>query len=461
MKQAFWAIFPFMMLLACEDSRLDIPSVEERTSQASKELMDELTDPPFGWRLQYKPTNNAGIFLILLNFNSNGTVRIQSDVSDEGGIYLDQTISYRIDQDLETELILETYAVFHYLFELNQNSFGAEFEFLFEEKDDENLIFTSKSDVGIPTELVFQPAAASDPDLISSEIIAQLAQGSYRFGSLAGIIASPTYQIYVPSDNVSIFTSFDLGNRRAKVFGAAFGRTFEEVSTTSVSTAIDLTTDLSFINEEVFFESPVSFTLAGSSYSLSSFRIADFQVQDTIYCSQNDTYVAFDASFSSNNWEMISSLFASHSNFVDDESEFYQISDVFMYDEKDSTIQSDVLEAFPNSIVFVLVYNGIPRGFEDGTFTGLGWVGVDENSALEFYLREMNVTDTSGNLLEFELMEGTFITVPDSLEEKDALFSLTDQIFEGGALYATEILSSEDLFEIYNPCNGYKFFLTE
>ena len=460
-------LFFFLLIFtlsSCEDSRPELPSVEERVAESIEALRDELTDPQFGWRIDYKPTVGAGTFLILLNFDEDGTVRIQSDVPDDGGVYQNQTISYRIDQELETELVLETYAVFHYLFELNQNSFGAEFEFIFDEEDDGNLVFLSKSDGGgEPTELIFQPAGASDSDLISTEIISQLSQGGYRSGSLAGINATSIYQIYLPSDNVSIFTSFDLGNRQAKVHGAASGRTYQEVLSTSSRTNIDRLTDISFISEEVIFENPVTFSIGGNNYSISSFTSSGFQISDTSYCAAgDDSYVSFEADVSSiGAAEMMSGLYSSHSTFVDDDTEFYQISDIFMFDENEESIQSDVLAAFPNSIVFVLVYNGVPRGFDNGTFTGLGWVGVDENNALEFYLREMNVTNTSGNLLEFDLADGTFITVQDSLDERNELFDLTDQIFEGGALYTTEILSFEDLFEVYNPCNGYTFFLSE
>ena len=464
MKKCFFAFLLVIWLFSCNDnSHLDIPPIEERIAQSSQELIDQLTNPDFGWRLDYRPTTNAGTFLILLDFNNDGTVRIQSDVADENGIYLDQTVSYRVDQDLATELILETYAVFHYLFEQNQNSFGGEFEFIFEGEESGNLIFSSKSDLGIPTELVFQPAQLSDDDLISTEIVSQLSQGSYRTGTLAGINATPVYQIYLPSDNVSIFSSFDLSNRRALVHGAAIGRTFDEVTTSATTTNINRTTDLSFLSEEVIFENPVTFSIDNRSYTLSSFNGSNFQVLDTSFCvGSTDTYVSLEASLASiGTSEMNSSLFTSHSAFIDDDTEFYQINDLFMFDENDNTIQEDVLSAFPNSIVFVLVVNGVPRGFEDGTFTGLGWVGVDQNNSLEFFLREMDITNSTGNLLELSLTDGTFITVADSLDERDALFSLTDRVFEGGSLFGLESLSTDNLFEVYNPCNGYKFFLIE
>ena len=464
MKQYLFTLLLIIGLFSCnDDSSQSIPSIEERIAQSSQALIDQLTEPDFGWRLNYKPSQNAGTFLILLNFDDDGTVRIQSDVPDENGIYLDQTVSYRVDQDLATELILETYAVFHFLFEQNRNSFGGEFEFIFEGEDSGNLIFSSKSDIGNVTELVFQPAGFSDDNLISTEIISQLAQGSYRTGSLAGINPTPIYQIYLPSDNVSVFASFDVNDRLTRVHGAAVGRTFTEVSTSTTTTAINSSTDISFIDEEVILENPVSFSIDGNSYTLSSFGGSNFQELDTSFCvGSTDTYISLDASLASiGSGEMTSTLFTSHSSFADEDTEFYQIDDLFMYDENNNSIQADVQAVFPNTIAFVLVINGVPRGFQDGTFTGLGWVGVDETNSLEFFLREISVTNTTGNLLEFSLENGTFINVADSLDERDALFTLTDQVFEGGSLFGIELLSIDNIFEVYNPCNGYRFFLNE
>ena len=452
------------ILIACEDSRPELPSVEERVAQSIAALKEQLVEPDFGWRVNYRPNTEAGTFFILLDFDEEGTVRIQSDVPDEGGVYLDQTTSYRIDQELETELVLETYAVFHYLFEQNQNSFGAEFEFLFEGEENGNLIFVSKSDAGLRTELIFEPAGFSDSDLISIDLISQLSQGGYRSGELAGIQAAPLFQFYLPSENLSIFASLDLGNRRTKVYGATQGEAFEDILSAANSVQIDLLTNISFLADEVIFETPASFSLNSESYSFSSFSISDFQLFDTTYCiDDSGSYASFNAPSTSigSTMQVVSSLFSSHSNFMDTESEFFQISDVFMYDEDDNTIQPTILESFPNSVVFVLMYNGVPRGFTDGTFTGLGWVGVDENNALEFYLREMEVNSTTGNMLSLTLTEGTYITIADSLDERNSLFDLTDQIFDGGTLYATEVLSFDDVYEVFNPCNRYKFFLAE
>lgn len=268
--------------------------------------------------------------------------------------------------------------------------------------------------------------------------------------------------MYIPGDDISFFASFDVSNRRALVYGASVGQTFDELLNATTTTQINQLTDIAFVSEEVLFEDPVSFSIDGNSYTITSFSGANFQMQDTSYCvGSTDSFVSLDANFSSiGTTQMQSGLFSSHSSFVDESSEFYSIVDFFVYDENNESIQEEVLEAFPNSQFFLLIIEGRPIGF-DGTFTGLGWVGFDENNTVEFFLREMTITNNVGNQLEFELTDGTFITVADSLDERDALFALSDRVFEGGTIYASEILSADGLFELYNPCNEYKLFLNE
>jgi hypothetical protein len=128
-------------LLGCTEEENDLPSVEVRKSEAIEDLVDLLTDPINGWKIDYQPVDNAGIYFMVLQFNDDGEVRILSDVGANEGEFFDQTLTYRIDAALGLELILETYGVFHYLFELESANFGGEFEFVFVEGDDNKLIF--------------------------------------------------------------------------------------------------------------------------------------------------------------------------------------------------------------------------------------------------------------------------------------------------------------------------------
>src|SRR5690606_6989705 len=130
---------------------------DERVAEAKAALKQDLTANP--WKLKYKPEQGAGSFWMLLEFNDNDQVTIKSDLGSNEGKYYEQTISYRIDSSLGLELILETYSVFSFLFEQDQATFLAEYEFHYVNKTPDNaLVFRSKTDVGNPTILLFQQA---------------------------------------------------------------------------------------------------------------------------------------------------------------------------------------------------------------------------------------------------------------------------------------------------------------
>ena len=170
MKRLLYILPIVFLLLSCKENDGDIDSVEDRIKKAINDLTGELTTPSNGWKVLYQPTSTSGSFLMILDFDEDGEVRIRTDVAANDGEFLDQTINYRVDNSLKLELIFETYGIFHYLFELDQTTFGAEFEFYYEEKADNNLVFTSKTDGGgFPTVLTFEPASANDINLLSNK----------------------------------------------------------------------------------------------------------------------------------------------------------------------------------------------------------------------------------------------------------------------------------------------------
>ncbi|MFY0600428.1 MAG: DUF4302 domain-containing protein [Cyclobacteriaceae bacterium] len=453
-----------LLITSCnEDDKKDLKSADQRVEDATEDLIDELTDPSNGWKVSYQPTNSSGVFLLFLNFDDEGNVNIRSDVGDEGGIYLDQNTTYQVSYGLGTELVFDTYGVLHYLFEKNQSTFGAEFEFYFREKDGDDLIFESKSDGGDATEVVFEPAQAQDFSLLSSDLIAELSQGTFQSENLAGVGILVQYQVYLESQNISMFITVDLDVRRLKVHGATVGNSRDEIISSTQNVSINHETAFSLLSGSIVFDEPVSFSLAGQSYTISDMELNNFQTLTTSYCAgETDDFISFDGNLSGiGDFSMLSSLISSHSDFIDEEGELYQVNPVFIFDENDSSYVDRIDEVFEEDILaFILVINDSFNGFtREGTFTGLGFVSINDNNQLEWFMREMNIGGSKGNFINLELTDGTFINVLDSMQQRDALFQLTDEIFSGGELYALEVLSIDGLFELYNPCNRNKVFL--
>jgi hypothetical protein len=460
MKRIAWIVGSFLLLAgACEQKDEDLASAEDRINEAAEDLIDDLTDPPNGWIVEYQPTLTSGIFLLFMDFDDEGNVTIRSDVSAEGGIYLNQTITYHVDFGLGTELIFDTYGVLHYLFEKNQNTFGAEFEFYFREKDGDNLIFQSKSDGAGGTFMTLEPASASDFQLLSGELISLLDSGSVQPNNLADVVQ---YQIHLESNNTSVFMTVDTEVRRLKVHGAAIGLTRQEMVANSNFVDINEERAFSLRSGRIVMNEAVSFSLGGNAFSISELALENFQSQDTSYCDgQSHGYVSFDGNLAgAGTFTMGSSLFMSHSEFPGESGELYLHSPQFIYNENDSSLINQIDEAFGELLGYVIVYDAFFNGYTgDDPFTGVGFVGQNDQGELEWFLRAFAVTEQTGNYLELALMDDTFINVSDSLAQREALFQITDEVFSGGVIYGTEVIAVDDLIQIFNPCNNYKGFL--
>lgn len=454
-------IILFMLILSgcVNDEGANLPSVEDRVSNAVQELRDKLTEPQNGWRLDYRPTGETGAFLILLNFNEDGTVRVQSDVTVNDGLFIDQVIAYRIDSSQGVELIMETYGVFHYLFELQQASFGGEFEFIFEGEENGNLIFASKTDPSNDvTELVFIPAQESDSDLISTEATVTLGEGRFQGEDLGGIGSFGNFNFHLQDHGYLLSTVFDLERRVVKFLGIAEGADMGEVTSTENIEEIDIEATFSLSDERIILDQSVTTTLNGNTFEIKELPIGEAIVFLESFClGQEDSVVNFSSTNSDiGSFEANSSLFQVANNFTVTPDDVYSINHVFLYDENDNSITDQIEAVFPEVVAFQW-YHGVEVA--DSVFNGVGFVILDEFNNAEFFLRGFDFTQ-SGNFIQITFNGNDLITDENPTQEQlDGLEQLTDQIFSGGEVYVLELLNINGLFEFYNPCNKHKGFL--
>src|SRR5687767_10292935 len=166
-----------VILASCKDDEIALfeKTADERVSEAIATLKQDLVAPANGWRMKYRPEEESGSFYVLMDFNEDNTVHIRSDLGSNDGQFFDQTITYRIDSSLGLELIIETYSFFSFLFEQDAATFLAEYEFNFVNKTpDDALVFNSKSDPDTKTILLFEQAAATDADLLGTQLSTNL-----------------------------------------------------------------------------------------------------------------------------------------------------------------------------------------------------------------------------------------------------------------------------------------------
>jgi len=458
-KWTIVAVFSILLISCSVDDSAKLPSVEERSSRAINDLKDELTAPQNGWVLSYRPTNQTGVFFILLDFNEDGTVRIQSDVVASNGEFIDQVNSYRIDSSQGLELIIESYGVFHYLFELEQNSFGAEFEFIFIEKEANNLVFRSKSDQGFDvTILTFEEAGSTAGNSITVEALGFLEQGIFHKENLGNTGSMGHFNFHIPANNHTISITLDLDRRVIKFLGIAEGLDMTSIVAANSISNLNSEIRFSLSNERIVLDQAQQIDFGGTSYQINEIPIGNFSTSQESFCTgQQETIVNLSGGGDLGSFNAQSSLFQVRNRFQPAPDDVFGVNYFFIYDESDNSINTQIEAVFPDVVAFQWYYN-----FEidtDSILNAVGFVTVDEFNNADFYLRGFDVVQNGNNLQM--TFNGKDLITDDSPTpaQLTGLDQLTDLIFSGGEVYMLEILNQGGLFEFYNPCNKYKGFV--
>ncbi|UZR95517.1 DUF4302 domain-containing protein [Chondrinema litorale] len=454
-------IYPLLFLAfisACDDDEPEtLASVEVRSAEAIQALETELTTPSNGWILQYTPTDGAGFFNVLLNFDAEGKVNIKTDAMFSDGEYFDQTISYRIDNAQGLELILETYGFFHYLFEKDQSTFGGEFEFLYDSKDGENLIFGSLSDASDRTVLVFKPATDDDITAIeNSRDLAELLEASID-GTGSSLVESVSFQVILESQNVSVFFVFDFDTRSLKVLSASEGVTEDEILASSNNILVNHTTGYGYSDGSILLEEPVAFTLGGQQVIISSIALTSVSQESVAYCDgeeASEIYSYKGTVLGSGNVTAKTGLFMGSTNFQPMLDNPFSTDIAYFYNENSESIGDSILADIPDAYAFQLYY-GYDIGDTD-LFYAMGIVLLDADNNVDFLLREFEPIENEGNKLTFNFTGEYFTTKDMTAEQEAAINKYTDLIFGGTSIYVIDLAFRDDLFILYNPCNKYE-----
>ncbi len=436
------------------DDGPNLPSYEERVDTALSGLRNDLTTPTQGWRIEYRPTPDAGAFLILMEFTDK-EVRIRSDVGANDGVFYDQTIPYRLDAALGLELILETYCVFAFLFEQDQGTFGAEFEFVFKSKEGENLLFESKSDIFTPTQLLFEPAGPNDDDLFSREI----AENLDAFSTVAPQALTPEIpqqQIVFEDLGISVFWALDNQKRTVVSQFAGQGTTVEEILENG-GVLLTHSSGYGIANESMILETPLQFALGGQSITIDRITLSSFDMNAPNLCptGPNNGPRYRGSAPGLGDVTMLSTLLsASGQGFQPD---VYTVNVAFVFDESGNSISENgiIADLFPNATGFVFLYGVELADPEIPIFsTGL----ILDNG--DIFVREFQPTFTEINRVQIEFTNNYYHSGTPSPGDQQNLMAVTDEIFAGDITYAFEFpISGLSVFRLFNPCNQYEVFL--
>ncbi len=354
-KNYIWLSILLISLGCSNDDGAKLPSVEDRVNAAVEELRETLVEPANGWRLDYRPTSQTGTYLILLDFNTDGTVRLQSDVTANSGEFRDQVIAYRIDSSQGIELIMETYSVFHYLFELQQASFGGEFEFIFEGDEGDNLNFKSKTDAGSDvTSLLFVPATSADDDLISTVSAKTLSQGHFQSENLGGIGSFGIFNFHLLDQDFTLSATFDLQKRTIKLLGIAEGSDMSSVISNDNISEINVETGFSFQNEQIILDQSINVSFNGNTFEIQEIPVGEaLRFQESFCTGQQDSVTRFSAIGTDlGAYEANSSLFQVANGFKASANDVFAINHIFLYDEDDNSIEDQIENVFPDIVEY-------------------------------------------------------------------------------------------------------------
>lgn len=448
-------------LFSCDDDDNDsnLAPVEERVADAIASLRANLTAPANGWRLEYQPTPESGTFFMLLKFTPDGEVNIKSDVADNNGEFFDQTITYRIDNALGLELILETFSVFHHLFELDQATFGAEFEFLFKAQENNNLLFESLSDFSEPTQLVFEPATPTDENLFALEI----SQNLNAFGELSPQVfggIAPSQQVILQNRNISVFWRVDISKRNLVAEFARIGTTPAEVIT---GNGINLNHASGYTIKDgmMVLLNPLSFVLNGQQNNISELSLTTFTMDAASLCptsvvADNPKYTGFSSGLG--NVTVLNSLLSTRGSAF--QNSVYSVNAQFVFDGNGQALTDggSIGTKFPSATGFVFFY-GVPLNDPNIPINSVGLIFDDGN----VFVREFQPTSTKVNLVQLTFLDQVFFsgTAPAPGTEDD-LKAIMDEIFAGGEVYAFDFpVNGATVFRLFNPCNRYEVFLVQ
>ncbi len=462
-----WIIYilPLFILLSCKENDDDIDSVEKRVQAAIDGLFDELNEPANGWKVVYTPTGTSGGFFMLLDFALDGRVRVRSDVAANDGEFLDHFMSYRVDNSMRLELIFETYGIFHYLFELDQTTFGAEFEFNYVGKEDGNLIFVSKTDGGTnPTTLTFEPASTNDVNQLATGISTNLDKFKGLSPQIFGA-EPPIQQIYLDNSGVSFFWSIDLDKRIAEADFAGLGNSFEEIYGNGSGVNLNFSSGFSYSGDQMILKNPLIMSVGGNDFTISSLTYNTFDEAGggSLCPTSSDVTPTYSGTAgSAGTFTASKTLFdRSGETFTANDDGVYFVNIPFIFDDSLQSLSDEgvIKDFIPNAVAFIMTY-----GFDSETIPAysIGFI-TESGDSTDIILREFEPTTSIGNQVNI-VFTNDFYQSDDMMTAQDTtnMVEVTETIFSGGRVYAYDYpIQGLQVYRLFNPCNRFEIFVVQ
>ncbi|HEY3406040.1 MAG TPA: DUF4302 domain-containing protein [Ohtaekwangia sp.] len=442
MKKLIYSLL-FLVLIACQDNDTNEfdKSADERVAEAIANLKADLTAPDNGWKLKYRPVDGSGSYYVFLKFEDDRTVNIRTDLGAEDGKYFDQTLTYRIDNSLGLELIIENYSFFAYLFELDDATFEAEFEFLYANKTPSGeLVFTSKSDTFIPvTTLVFEEAEAGEDDaFLGTEVSENLNIMADDFDNF-----SPSMKLTYADRNIELYLAMDDVKRTIDITRAV------RKSNPAVFESLDFSSPYIIRGDSIVLDNLFSGTFVGVNVSIQSIRLTTLTESEITICTDPMTVHAYEGTTSANDDVVLeSTLFDLNGRSFATLSDFYISPLGYIFNNGQSAAEA-IANDIHGALAMQMYYN------YDGGFYAIGFIIQNDNGTITFALREFTPVLTGNNLVFNFAPDISIFGEPDTDADIENVNIYLEALTEGDNTYVFEL--DEGLYEFFNPCTGWSF----
>ncbi len=435
-----------MVLLSCNnDDSVAIfeKTADERVAEAIANLKAELVAPSNGWRVKYRPEPEYGSFYVLMDFAEDNMVTIKSDLGNNDGEFFEQTMSYRIDSSLGLELIIESYSFFSFLLEQEQATFGAEYEFNYVNKTPDNaLVFSSKTDLGAPTVLLFEEAAANDISLLATEVSTNLNTMADDFQKL-----TPSLKLTYTNRDVVLYVTLDNVRRVVSINSAS------RKSNTSITQNLTFSSPYFLKGDSIVFDNRFSGTGLSSSVSLKGIRFSDLSEETLNVCTDPIVVHSYDGVTSANDAvKLQTSLLDAAGRTFTTVSDFY-FSPLFFILNNGESAATAISQDVAGALEMHLYYNFDIGGPEP--LYGIGFVIRNLDQSITFALREFTPVLTDNNIVFNFEPDISIFGSQQTDANLDNINIYLDALTEGDKTYVYKLL--ENRYEFHNPCTGWSF----
>lgn len=446
MKKILYAIITWgIVLTSCKDDDINLfdKSADERAAEAISSLKQDLVAAPNGWIVRYKPQEGAGSYYVLLDFNENDEVMIKTDLGAEGGEYFQDTISYRVDNSMGLELILESYSFFSFLFEQDQATFGAEYEFDFVNKTSDNaLVFRSKTDLGVPDIILFEEASADDENLLGTDLARNLNILSNDLDKFTSSL-----RLSYSARDLIFYISLDEFRRTITITSASLK------SNTGTTQSVSFTTGYLVESNSIILEKPFEGTVLGNALSIQSLRLTTLGDATINVCANPIPVHTYSGVTSAGDAVVLeTSLVDVSGKTFAQRSDFYFSPLVYIFDNG-SSMSEQITRDVAGAIEMHLYY-----GYDLGggnLLYGIGFVIQNLDGSVTFALRRFTPVLNDNNLIFNFAPEITLYGNQNPDANINNINIYLDALSNGDDTYVFQL--NQNVYEFYNPCTGWSF----